>query len=410
MKVLHVIPSVAPVRGGPSQAVLDAVRALTALGLDAEIATTNDDGAGLLDVPLRERAEYGGAPVRFFPRWSPRPRPLRDFACSGPLAAWLWRHVRDYDLLHVHALFSFAPSTAMAIARLRSVPYIVRPLGLLGRWSLRQSRWRKRVFLAAIDRSNLECSRGIEFTAGDELAEAADLGLRAPGFVLPFGINLPRDMPGARAAARERLGLPADEPLVLFLSRIHPKKGLEPLIAALESIAHRRFSFVIAGGGESDYEAHVRERVRRGPLVARTLFPGFVQGENKQELLQAADVFALTSHSESFGIAVVEALAAGTPVLITPGVPLAGIVRDADAGWITDLSAGAIAGSLQAALDGLADRDAVAARSRRCRAAAQRFTWDTLALQLRDVYAAVLQGRAPPSFPFEAAVSAPNAR
>jgi glycosyltransferase involved in cell wall biosynthesis len=408
--VLHVIPSVAPVRGGPSQAVLEAVQALNGLGVDAEIVTTNDDGAGTLDVPLLERTEYGNAPVHFFPRWSPPLRPLRDFAYSASLAAWLRRHVPDYDLLHVHALFSFAPSMAMSVARRSNVPYIVRPLGLLGRWSLRQSAWRKRAYLAAIDRANLNGSRGLEFTSREELMEAADLGLRAPGFVLPFGINLPAPMADAPQRVRRRLGLPADEPLILFLSRLHPKKGVEPLISALESIAHRRFSFVVAGSGEREYEAQIRERVRRGALATRTLFPGFVQGEVKQELLQGADVFALTSHSESFGIAVVEALAAGTPVVITDGVPLAQLVRQSATGWVPEFAPQPIARALEAALDGLSDVAAVHDRSRRCRAVAEQFAWSTLAARLRDDYACVLEGRAPASFLLFTAGSSANAR
>lgn len=409
MKVLHVIPSVAPVRGGPSQAVLEAVHALNGLGVEAEIVTTDDDGAGILDVPLRRRLEFGGAPVHFFPRWSPPLRPLREFAVSLPLSRWLSQHVAEYDLLHVHALFSFAPSVAMAIARRRRVPYVVRPLGLLGRWSLQQRRWRKRAFLAAIDRANLDGSRGIEFTATDELAEAAALGLRAPGFVLPFGINIPARMADARARVRRRLGLPPDEPLVLFLSRIHEKKGLEPLIDALAMLAAQRFSFVIAGSGDPDYEAQVRARVQRSPLAARTYFPGFVQGEIKQELLQGADVFALTSHSESFGIAVVEALAAGTPVVITEGVPLASVVRASGAGWISEMSPTSIARAFERALEDVFDSAAAAERARRCQALAQQFTWRGLSLRLRDVYAAVLQGTAPPSFPFEAVGGAPDA-
>lgn len=402
MKVLHVIPSVAPVRGGPSQAVLEVVYALNGLGLDAEIATTNDDGVGMLDVPLFDRTQFGGARVRFFPRWSPSPRALREFAYSTSLGAWLWRHVTDYDVLHVHAFFSFAPSMAMAVARLRGVPYVVRPLGLLGRWSLEQNPWRKRTFLAAIDRANLNGSKAIEYTTRQELTEAAELELRAPGFVLPFGINLPKPIADARRRARQRFGLPADEPLILFLSRLHPKKGLEPLIEALEMVAQRRFSLVIAGGGEPDYESQIRERVARGPLAKRTHFPGFVQGELKNELLQGADVFALTSYSESFGIAVVEALAAGTPVVITEGVPLARLVRESATGWVPEFSPAAIAEALEAALHQVGDIAAVAERSNRCRAVAGQFTWSRLAGQLREVYAAVLAGRPPPSFPFGA--------
>ena len=107
MKILHIIPSVATVRGGPSQAVIEMITALRLAGIDAEIATTNDNGVDLLDVPLYQRIEYHGVPVWLLPRFSP---PLKEFIFSTAMSAWIWEHIRDYDIIHTHYLFSY-PST-----------------------------------------------------------------------------------------------------------------------------------------------------------------------------------------------------------------------------------------------------------------------------------------------------------
>lgn len=396
MRVLHVIPSVAPARGGPSQAVLQAVAALNAAGVSAGIVTTNDAAEAVLDVPLDATGDFGGAPVRFFPRWSPRVRALREFAYSHGLALWLARHVTDYELVHVHALFSHAATAAMRAARRAGVPFVVQPHGLLCDWSLRQSAWRKRAYLALLERANLEAGAAIVYTTEQERNEADALRLPPPAVVVPFGVDVPARRPDARVAIRRRFGLSSDEPIVLFLSRLHPKKGLERLLDALVAAHRRRFAVVVAGGGDAAYERALRARAQAGPLAARVHFTGFVDGEFKQQLLQGADLFALTSYSESLAIAVLEALAAGTPVLLSPEVPLAGLVERARCGWVAP-SIG-LAAAVSAALDAQSEPAGAEARAQRCRDVAAAFSWDAVARGLRDLYAALLERREPPSF------------
>ena len=222
--------------------------------------------------------------------------------------------------------------------------------------------------------------------------------MKAPGFVLPFGLHLPELCADARSHLRKSIKAYDDEPVVLFLSRLHPKKGLHYLIEALESLAARRFSVVVAGSGPADYEAQIREQVTRGQLNGRVHFVGFAQGQTKQMLLQGADIFALTSHSESFAIAAMEAMAAGTPVLITPGVPLAPLVSKFDTGWVTELKPATIAAAAAGALDSLSDEEGRKARSQRCRALAASFEWPRIAARMNMVYEAVLEHRPLPSF------------
>ncbi len=388
MKVLHVIPSVAPVRGGPSHAVIAMVKALRSHGVDTEIATTNDNGPDLLNVPLQQPINYEQVPVWFFPRFSPPNTSIREFAFSRQLTAWLWQNIPTYNLLHIHAIFSYPSTVAMAIARKRGIPYIVRPLGQLCEWSLQQSARKKQLYLNLVERANLNHSQVIHFTSQQEQQEVAKLSFKPPTFILPHGLSIPIPIPDARHRLRQLLKVPEDEPVILFMSRLHPKKGLNYLISAL-GIQRQRFTFVLAGSGSPDYESEITDLLISAGIRAHTYRSGFVSDERKNILLQGADMFALTSHSENFGIAVLEALAVGLPVLITPGVALASVVEQHQLGYVVELDVTAIASCLQNWLSNPQQTKKMGDRARQL--TLEKYTWAHTALELIDVYASMIK-------------------
>jgi glycosyltransferase involved in cell wall biosynthesis len=405
MRVLHVIPSVAPVRGGPSKAVVAMVKALRVSGVDAEILTTNDSGLDLLDVPLGRRISYplleenNSVPVWFFPRFNPSVDAIKEFAFSAELTKWLWENIQNYDLLHIHAIFSYASTAAMLIARLRRVPYIIRPLGQLCEWSLQQRAFKKQVYLKLIEKANINRSRGLHLTSIQEQQEVSRLGLATPSFVLPHGLDVSSSVPDARIKLRQLLNLPADEPIILFLSRLHPKKGLEYLIPALSKLTHHRFTFVLAGNGSKEYEAEIESLLISHNIRERTHIAGFVTGERKDLFLQGSDLFALTSYSENFGVSVLEAMASSLPVLITPGVALASVVAEHQVGYITQLDISEITNTIKKYLTHPEAAKGMGSSARQL--VLQNYTWNSVANNLNDIYTDILSQKVITQFKYK---------
>ncbi|WP_414568107.1 glycosyltransferase [Nostoc sp. CCY 9925] len=396
MKILHVIPSITKVRGGTSQAVLDMVKALQIINVNAEIATTNDDGDNLLDVPLGKRIQYNHVAVWFFHRFSPNIKAVREYAFTGELTQWLWQNISQYELLHIHALFSYPSTIAMAIARIKNVPYIVTPHGLLCEWSLQQSTRKKQTYLRLIEQANLDSSQTIHFTSEKEQQEVSLLGLHKPNFVLPLGISLPSKISDARQRLRQQFNIPQDEPVILFLSRLHYKKGLEYLIPALSKLTHHRFTFILAGNGTPDYEAQIESLLVKSGLRDRTLVVGFVEGQTKDILMQGSDLFVLTSHSENFAVSVLESLAVGVPVLVTPGVALASVVKQNQLGYVPDLDIAAIAQALEHYFNNTQTAQKMGERARQL--ISEKYTLEKTALQMQQIYQTVLQKEFLPTF------------
>ena len=380
MKVLHVIPSISLRRGGPGVAALEMAAALRQQGVEASLLTTNDDGSGLLaDLPLGRWIDQDGVPLLAFGRWSPPIAPLREFAVAPALSQWLGAHLRDYDLLHIHALFSYPSTSAMAQARAAGVPYVLSTIGQLCHWSLARSSRRKRWMLRLIERRNLDGAAALHVTTGAERDQSADLGLAAPAVVIPLGVHLP---PVGATQAQSGAG----PTRFLFLSRIHPKKQLEQLFAAL-ALVPGEWTLDIAGEGEPAYVAALKRQAEQLGIANRCQWRGFLAGEAKWQALAAADWFVLPSASENFGIAAIEALAAGLPVILSPEVAVAELLSSSGAAIICGSEPRVLAATLERALA----KPTQAQRQEARRLAAERFAWPAIAGQLQSAYGQVLR-------------------
>ena len=382
MRVLHVIPSVAPRYGGPSYAVVRYCRALSLQGIHVTVATTNADGAGVLDVPIGEVTEYEGVDARFFARRG------EAFKYSPSLAKWLRRSVDDFDVVHVHAVFSHASLSAGRACRAAGVPYIVRPLGSLDPWSLKQHAWRKRALIWSAAGSLLRNAAGLHFTTDAERELAAGIAGETPPRVIPLGVDPQFLEPGTSASDAGRH--------IVALARIDRKKNLLSLIHAFHAAAGASaglsaggavspalWRLTIAGTGDAEYAEELRRAAADGPAAPRVEFRPWLDGQEKLDLLRSASVFAAPSFQENFGLSALEAMACGVPVMVGRGVNLAPAIAQAGAGWITGTSVEELTSTLSELM-----RDEVGRRRRgsNARKLAANYTWDSAAAQLEAWY------------------------
>jgi len=335
LRVLQVIASIADINGGASTAMWSTLEALRLRNVDVDLVTTNEDGLNrLMDVPFGEFIRQRNHRVRYFPAKGDR------YTTSWPLAAWLLRHVREYDIVHVHGLFRFAPVAAAHAAILRGVPYVLTLHNTLGDWGMRYRRpLLKKLSISLLEGRIVDRARRVHLCSADELnhvSQVRPVGTRSAVFPLGIDFSLAAaDEASATESVEESF---AGRKVVLFMSRIHEIKGLDKLIRAFASVgrAHPDAVLVIAGTGDDGLVASLRALAQQVGVEQRTHWMGFVQGRRKRDLLAAATVFVLPSHSENFGYAVIEAMLAGLPVITTLSVPAGEFAIEAGAGVIFD--------------------------------------------------------------------------
>ena len=381
MKVLHVIPTLDHVSGGPSLALVGLATALHRAGVDVAVAV---DQPRADDPVLLDRLR--GADVEVI---------AGADGASGRLSrARLAQAVGACDVCHIHATWERVLHQAAVLCRQHGRPHVFRPCGMLDPWCLAQGRLKKRAYIALRLRRDLDRCSAIHFTTPIERDLVRPLRFRAPTIVEPNGVELGEfetlPAPGTFRRDHPEIG---DRPMVLFLSRLHAKKGLDLLIPAFSGVNDREARLVIAGPDEGGYRATVEAMIARHDLGGRVIVTGMLSGPQRVAAYVDADLFALSSYQENFGAVVVEALAAGTPVVISDQVNIHPEISAANVGEIVPQELPRLAETLNRWLGDADLRAAAAARSRPF--VRDRYDWGRIAQRWAERYERFAQGRLP---------------
>ena len=361
MRVLHVISSLSREGGGPSRSVQGLVAGLNEAGVEVWLMTLIHG-----DEPWVEgvtRFVNGGV--------------FEEVVCSvAP------------DIVHLHCLWSLALHRCAVVCRRRKIPYVIAPRGMLEPWSLQQKWLKKRIARWLYQDRDLRCAAALHATAESEAEQFRKLGFKNPVIVSPNGVNVPGKFePRNTSNIRKR---------VLFVSRMHPKKGVIELVDAWDKLFEVKVKgegeegwvcelvYTVSGDFEREYEAKVKAKVKEVGLENQFIFTGALNDDEKWNAYARADLFVLPTYSENFGIVVAEALWAGVPVITTNGTPWSEIEEEGCGCWI-DISVEALASALKR-MTTLSDEERMEMGLRGRKLIEERYSWNGIAKQLKSDY------------------------
>lgn len=379
--------TLAPRYGGPAKLCPEICAHLVACGAEPTIFTTNRDyPSGVLDVPVGEPMTRDGVTTRYFPFDF---GPLR---ASRSMARALRREVPKFDVVHIHELYRFPQAAAAHYARKYGVPYVVQPHGSLNPYIYhkRERRVLKRLYEHLIEFRNLRNAAALFYTTEDERANATFLNLKPQSFIVPNGLTLSDyDALPERGGFRRRHDL-GDKKIVLFLGRIAKSKGLDLLFEAFGQVSAGRddLVLVLAGPDNDGFAPTARRWAANADIADKIVWTGMLNAAEVLEALGDADIFALSSYSENFGIAVAEAMACRLPVLITDKVNIWREVQAADAGIVTTCDAADVTRGLRQLIDSPDDSRRLGENGYAL--VRDRFEWSTVSRQMMEDYAAVI--------------------
>lgn len=334
LRVVHVCAYFAPafVYGGPPRSIAGLCRAQQDAGIDVRVVTTTANGDTELDSETVVRGHYDGVPVHYCERTWPR-----SVFYAPSLRNVVSEHVSNADVVHIHGLWNATVWTAAAAAAEARKPYVLSPRGMLSPAALAHNQWRKRLVYPFADARVVRRAARLHATSGTEFNELNCIPATGRGVYVPNGVDMPRSTNGSRS------------PMVLFLGRIHPIKRLDLLATAFAQVLthHPNAQLVIAGPDEGGHRATVAPLF--APFADAVTWTGRVDDDKKNELLAKASVLVMCSNSESFGMSAAEAMAAGTPVVVTRTCPWPDIETHQSGYWV-EQNAGAIADAVTAVL------------------------------------------------------------
>lgn len=373
MRVLHTLKTLSKSGAGLFYHIRGLTRWQRELGCDVVVVGLFDD-EGLSDAPHWKHAQMELVPTRG-PRFFP--------VCPqyGEILARL-----KPDLIHCHGLWTYHSLGVPAYCNRAKIPYIATPHGMLEPWAWRHHAWKKRPVWWLWEKRFLRRAFALQATADQELLNLRRLGVSNPVAVIPPGIDLPSEIQSANQK-------PDEQKTALFLSRIHPKKGLLDLVNAWKMVNPVGWRVVIAGPDENGHLAVVKKAVSEVGLTSCFEFVGPVYDSAKWSLYRSANLFILPTYSENFGIAVVEALGCGLPVITTHGAPWEELLQH-KCGWWVEVGAQPLAAAIKEATSLPEEQRREMGRRGRLLVDAK-YSWEGIANEMNHFYRWIL-GQGPP--------------
>lgn len=304
-KILHVVGSLDKSTGGPSRSVPQSCEQLSALGLKIELFARPSDSP----VEIKTSQNLN---VKFYS--------MKQLFLFGKSLS-----KNNFDLIHLQHVWDPYLHIIAWWARKKRVPYIITPRGMLEPWILKQRPWKKKIGLLLYQHLDIKKAVLIHATCDLEKQNIINLGYKNPITIIPNGVDLSEVVEVKKEYGTKK---------IIFLSRIHPKKGIELLVEAWRQIETKGWKLEIAGNGEKTYIETLKESAKD---IKNIEFVGAVFGEAKWNFIRSADIMVLPTYSENFGIVVAEALAVGVPVITTKGTPWEEL-NTHNCGWWIDLS------------------------------------------------------------------------
>jgi glycosyltransferase involved in cell wall biosynthesis len=377
VRILHVVPTYVPAwrYGGPIHSVHGLCKALAARGHDVDVATTSVDGPGELPVPLETPVDVDGVKVHYF-----RSPFLRRLYYAPRMRSFFASNRSRWQLVHTHSTFLWPTTAAARFAVRAGIPFVLSPRGMLVRELIRRRNPAlKRAWIHLFEGSNIRNASAIHVTSTAEGEALADLDLHPRAvFEIPNGIDLDDSAPIDRPSGA----------YALFLGRISWKKGLDRLVAALAQAPG--LQVVVAGNDDEGLWPEMERLAHKLAVHERIRRIGYVEGPEKSRLIRECAFLVLPSRSENFGNVVLEAMAAGAPVVVTPEVGLATVIRETDSGIVADGEPGPLAAAMMSLSRDEPRRKAMGFNARQI---SKRYSWDFLARNMEAEYERLVAAR-----------------
>jgi len=383
VRVCHAISGLDHRLGGPVHAMLGLASNQRHAGLDVTIVSSRREGD---DDAIADELIAAGVEVMHI-------GPVHGALGRHPdMASIVMDQVERADIVHIHAVWDEIQHVAATAAHGTLTPFIIRPCGMLDPWCLAQGRFKKRIYMALRLRRHLDRAARIHFTTATERELVMEpLRLRSTPIVEPNGVVLSEfdDLP---APGTFRTAFPAvgDRPIILFLSRLHRKKGLDVLIPAFARADVGDAALVLVGPDDRGYQATVEAMIDEHGVRDRVVLTGLLRGVDRLAAFVDAEIFVLPSYQENFGVAVIEALAAGLPVIISDQVNIHDEITRAHVGDVTRTDVDEFASAMTRWMNDASLRSD--ARDRARPFVRERYDWANIAHRWVRHYDAIVSG------------------